>query len=439
MRKLVLHIVFLFLTQLVFSQQVKLVKDSGQWNLLVDNEVFYIKGAGGTVHLKEVKDAGGNTIRTWGLEQATSILDEAHKLGLKVMLGLWVNHERHGFDYNDTLKVKQQLDNFREAVIKYRNHPALLMWGVGNEYELEYTNTKVWSCVNDIAKMIHELDKNHPTATVTAGTTLEKVKFINEVMTEIDIYGINTYGDIEQVQAILNEGNYKGPYMITEWGPNGHWESPKTSWGKSIEQSSSEKKAVYDSRYKRCIKANINQCIGSFAFLWGQKQEYTSTWYGLFGESGKPTEAVDALASNWSEAKLSNNSPTIDSVVIDGKKYDKELILEQDRSYSFSVFARDADANKLNYKWQFYPESTDLKTGGDKENKPNEISGKLKKSKTQNALLLTNVEEGAYRLFVFVDDNKSEAYLSIPLYVNYSKNRKSKFTFETQVLTKENE
>jgi hypothetical protein len=438
-KKILFYISFLLTANLLIAQKVKLVNDGNQWNLIVNNEAFYIKGAGGTVHLKEVKEAGGNTIRTWGLEQAESILNEADRLGLKVMLGLWVNHERHGFDYNDTIKVKQQLENFREAVVKFKDHPALLMWGVGNEYELEYSNTKVWSYVNDIAKMIHELDKEHPTATVTAGTTLEKVKFIKEVMTDIYIYGINNYGDIEQVQSILNEGNYKGPYMITEWGPNGHWESPKTSWGKSIEQSSSEKKEVYDSRYKRCIKANRNQCIGSFAFLWGQKQEYTSTWYGLFSESGKPTEAVDALASNWTETKLSNCSPSIDSILVNGKKYTNELKLEQDRVYRFSVYAKDPDGDQLNFKWQFYPESTDLKTGGDRENKPGEISGKLKKSKKQDVYLSTNLDEGAYRLFVFVDDNKKEAYLNIPVYVNYSKNRKTNFTLETQMLTKENE
>ncbi len=77
------------------------------------------------------------------------------------MLGLWVQHERHGFDYNNKVKVKSQLDNFRKEVNKYKNHPSLLIWVIGNEYELNYTNTKVWAAVNDIDKMIHEEDVNH--------------------------------------------------------------------------------------------------------------------------------------------------------------------------------------------------------------------------------------------------------------------------------------
>ena len=196
--------ILLFLPVVSFSQasKVKLFYQNSQWDLLVNNKVFYINGGGGTVKMKELKEAGGNTIRTWGLENAQAILDEAHSLGLKVMLGFWVQHERHGFDYNDDEKVKNQLEGFRLAVRKYKNHPALLMWGIGNEYELEYSNTKVWAAVNDIAKMVHDEDKNHPTSTVTAGINAEKLKFIMEVMTEIDIYGINTYGDIENVKNI---------------------------------------------------------------------------------------------------------------------------------------------------------------------------------------------------------------------------------------------
>jgi hypothetical protein len=86
------------------------------------------------------------------------------------------------------------------------------------------------------------------------------------VLTEVDIYGINTYGDIESVKGVLTNGNYTGAYMITEWGPNGHWESPKTIWGMSIEQTSSEKAAVYLKRYQTCIAADSAQCMGSFAF-----------------------------------------------------------------------------------------------------------------------------------------------------------------------------
>jgi|TARA_R110000737_G_scaffold115473_1_gene148380 hypothetical protein len=403
----------------VLSQKsiVTVSEINDQWELLVDGKPFYVKGAGGETQMNKVIECGGNTIRTWGLENAQEVLDEAQAKGLKVMLGMWVQHERHGFDYNDEEKIKNQLNNFKISIEKYKNHPALLIWGVGNEYELDYSNTKVWAAVNDIAKMIKEIDPNHPTCTVTAGTNAEKVKFINETMTSIDIYGINTYGDIGNVKNVLKNGNYNGPYMITEWGPNGHWESPKTRWGSSIEQTSTEKAKTYLDRYQDYIWKERQQCIGSFAFLWGQKQEYTSTWYGVFDEDGRPTEAIDAIQYDWSGKYPENRSPSIDSVHVGGiKEYPKNLILSAGQQIEFEVFASDLNKDKLNYSWQLFSESTDLKTGGDRENKPPAIPGKLKgKSKSEVVLKSPNIE-GRYRLFVTVTDGEKVAYTNIPFY-----------------------
>jgi len=403
----------------VFSQveKTEVVEENGKWVLKVKGEPFYVRGAGGVVHMDLIKSMGGNTIRTWGVENAQSILDEAHEKGLKVMLGFWIQHERHGFDYNDEGKVKNQLESCRRAVRKYKDHPALLMWGLGNEYELQYSNTKVWKAVNDIAEMVKSEDPNHPTCTVTAGTNAEKLKYVMEVLPAIDIYGINTYGDIGNVKSVLKTGGFKGPYMITEWGPTGHWESPKTKWSSSIEQTSTEKAAVYLRRYQNSIASEPNQCIGSFTFLWGQKQEYTSTWYGLFSESGLPTEPLDELEYCWSGNYPNNRSPRIDSIYFENKPNIKNLILQPQEKYNLTLFASDANNDRLNYRWELYQESTDLKSGGDAENKPPLIYGKVKGAKNNEIKLKAPLNEGRYRLFVFVDDNKKVAYMNIPFYV----------------------
>jgi len=397
-------------------------KDS-KWMLHVDNEPYYIRGGGGTVNLAELKAAGGNTIRTWGVEQAQEILDQAQKLGLKVMLGYWIQHERHGFDYHDSIAVQNQFNQVREVVLKYKDHPALLMWGIGNEYELAYSNTAVWKAVNDIAKMVHELDPHHPTSTVTAGTSLEKLKFVKKELTAIDIYGINTYGDIEFVQEILDSGGYNGPYMITEWGPNGHWESPKTPWGMSIEQNSSEKATCYLDRYRKYIAANSKQCIGSFAFLWGQKQEYTHTWYGLFNEKGLPTESIDALTYCWKGNYPDNRSPQIDSVKIDNQKDTKFGHFLSRSKHQIIVYTHDFENDKIYYEWALYPESTDLKMGGDAELKPKPIEGRISQKNKASIILRTPSMEGNYRLFLTVSDSKKVAYTNFPFQVKAGKQR----------------
>jgi exo-beta-1,3-glucanase (GH17 family) len=405
----------------LFSQnsQVEIQKNNSKYIINLNNKPYELKGAGGQNHLKELIEIGGNTIRTWSTENAQSVLDDAKNNGIMVMLGLWVQHERHGFDYNDEKAIKKQLEAFRMEIKKYKNHPALLFWCVGNEYELEYSNTKVWKAVNDIALMIKQEDKNHPVVSVTAGINDEKIQFVKNELTAIDILGINTYGDIGKVKSVLTHANYTKPYMITEWGPTGHWESPKTSWNVSIEQTSKEKATSYIYRYNNYIKADSLQCIGSFAFLWGQKQEYTSTWYGIFHENGMKTEVYDALAKCWSpELILKNNAPNLDSIKINADLNIKNLILKSNQKVQLEVFATDIENDLLSYSWNLYHESTDLKSGGDKENKPAEIFSKITNNDKSKCILTAPKEEGKYRIFITVSDGEKLAYSNIPLYIS---------------------
>lgn len=425
-QKLNVHsLAVLFFTIVSFSfhsnsqvEPVTVSKKDGKWTLYVDGEPFYIKGAGGEKHLDVLLECGGNTIRTWGVDNAQEVLDEAHKKGLKVMMGLWVQHERHGFDYNDEDKIRKQLESFRLAVRKYKDHPALLLWGIGNEYELQYNNTKVWKAVNDIAEMVKEEDPNHPTSTVTAGTNDVKVAFVQKELTAIDIYGINTYGDIGNVHKVLEKADFQRPYMITEWGPNGHWESPKTRWGASVEQTSTEKAKVYKERYQNYIWDKRDQCLGSFAFLWGQKQEYTSTWYGVFTEDGEPTEAIDVLEYNWRGEFPENRAPKVEALKINGNPIEKNTILGGNERISIEVIASDLNNDKLKYSWELYPESTDLKSGGDAENKPVSILGRLSKKNTAKVEMKAPIREGKYRLFVTITDGVRVSYANIPFYVD---------------------
>ena len=388
------------------------------WQLFRDGKPYFIKGAGGDKQMDKVVECGGNSVRTWGTDNAQKILDEAQKRGLTVMLGMWVQHERHGFDYDNKAKIQKQLEDFTAVVKKFKDHPALLMWGIGNEYDLNYKNIKVWDAVNDIAKMIHEIDPNHPTSTVTAGMDSMKVYYLKTKAPAVDIYGINTYGDIGNIKQNVRRFAWNGPYMITEWGPNGHWESPKTEWGTSVEQTSKEKAKVYYDRYQNYIAGDPEKCIGSYAFLWGFKQEYTGTWYGLFTEKGESTETVDALQLAWSEKKGTNSAPSLDSIFIDGKDKTKNIYLKSQDQFEATVYATDKENDKLKYYWLILPESSDLKTGGDAEAKPDEVAGLIKNKKSNKIIFRAPFVEGGYRLFVTVSDGVKVAYANIPFYVS---------------------
>src|ERR1700733_11692512 len=104
--------------------------------LVRSGKPYFIKGAGGTNYMDRLVKYGGNSIRTWDSKNGNDVLDKANSLGLTVTMGLNVARERHGFDYNDTAAVRQQLENLRREVHKYKNYPALLIWGIGNELNL---------------------------------------------------------------------------------------------------------------------------------------------------------------------------------------------------------------------------------------------------------------------------------------------------------------
>jgi hypothetical protein len=80
------------------------------------------------------------------------------------------------------------------------------------------------------------------------------------------------------------------------------------------------------------------------------------------------------------------------------------------------LVASDLNQDKLVYTWDLYPESTDLKSGGDAENKPVAIPGKVK-GDGATIVLKTPTNEGRYRLFVSVTDGSKVAYANFPFYV----------------------
>jgi hypothetical protein len=63
------------------------------------------------------------------------------------------------------------------------------------------------------------------------------------------------------------------------------------------------------------------QLIGSYAFLWGQKQERTPTWFGLLTEAGEETETVDVMHYIWTGSWPEIRTPRVVSFQLDGKSF----------------------------------------------------------------------------------------------------------------------
>lgn len=391
-------------------KKVELLHKNGQYQLTVDGEPFYIKGAGLELgSIKSLTNFGGNAFRTWrvnnGEKTGRQILDEALEQGLMVCMGLDVARERHGFDYSDKQAVATQLAEIKKDILELKDHPALLMWGIGNELNLRHTNPKVWDAVNDLSKMIHQLDPNHPTSTMLAGAESDVIALVAKMCPDLDLLSFQIYGEIDKLPSYLQTSNYRGAYMITEWGATGHWESPHTDWDRSIEANSSDKAESYRTRYLDYIVADTQQCIGSFVFLWGQKQERTPTWYGVFLENGNHTEAAQVMYHLWTGKRPKHPVPHLSELTVNGLTASDNVRLKANHSYTAQVRIEDINQQPVNYRWHLMKEvdRTLESDGGDFEPTP-DIVWQQSASNNSPQVEFIAPSKGEYRLFVYVDN-----------------------------------
>lgn len=397
----------------VSPAKVTLIKTKGKHQIMVNNKPFYIKGAGLEYgNIEALSKHGANSFRTWrvenGKQTGLSVLEEAHRYGLMVTMGIDVARERHGFNYNDTLAVKNQMESIKRDVIALKDQPALLMWDIGNELNLHSTNPKVWNAVNNISKMIHSIDPNHLTTTSIAGISQNEVNLIKERCPDLDLLAVQMYGDLPNLPKLIKDFGWEKPYIITEWGATGHWEVPKTLWGAPIEENSTIKAANYLKRYQTGIEKDSMQCLGSYVFLWGQKQERTPTWYGVFLENGEETESIDVMHFIWNGKWPSNRTPQIESFILNTKVADDNITLQPNKDVVAEVKIHDFENDSITYSWEILPESTDLQDGGDHERRPQSVLFNIIKQE-EGKLVFKTPSAGMYRLFVYADDGYNHA------------------------------
>ena len=355
--------------------KVEVRQVNGIYQLFRAGQAYFIKGAGGSRYPERIAAYGGNSMRTWDTRSAPEVLQAANAQHLTVMLGLDVARERHGFNYDDPQAVAQQLQAMRAEVLKYKDDPALLIWAIGNELNLSYKNPNVWNAVNDLARMIHATDPNHPATTVLAGVNAPEIALIKARCPDLDLLAVNTYAGLSTIPQQVRESGWTGPYVVGEWGPTGHWECPVTPWKASVEETSTQKAAVYEARYQASVPKDPAHCLGSYVFFWGQKQERTPNWYGLFTEDGQESEVLDVMQHLWSGSWPQNRAPHLTDFLLDGKKPTDNIYVRPGAAYPVRATVTDPDRDPLTYRWELLPETTDLSQGGDHETRPQPIGG----------------------------------------------------------------
>jgi hypothetical protein len=321
---------------------------------------YPIRGACAWDHLAELKAAGGNSVRTWGSKDDPKLYDEAYALGLSVCAGLWFDWVPERPEY-----MRRQFEAICSHVRSYKDHPAILMWGIGNEYEVGVT------------------EQHCPS---------------------LDALGVNSYGGLQSLPPRLREYGWDKPYLVTEFGEAGPRELGKTAWGAPIETNSTYVAEHWIGPGVRLLSREMEEgrCLGSYVYLWGVHRQFgpTATWYHLFLDSGERVGGGDAVIAAWSGGPPANRAPEIVSFhasaglkeVPPGSRHDAE------------VQYHDPDGDPVEIRWEILAERPAKDASW-----PARYPACIVQVK-DGALVFTAPEEpGAYRLYVYVLDGEGGA------------------------------
>ncbi len=368
--------------------------------MLRDGKPYFVKGAGGDKNMKELAARGANSLRTWSTNGLAEILNEAQSLGLTVSAGIWLESECSWFSYNNPEHCAKQAERVRKEVLLYRQHPALLAWGIGNEVEGDGSNTAFWKQLDRLAVLVKEFDPAHPTFTAVAGANPQKINGLMKHVPHLDFLGINTYGGVFGVRQHLEKMGWTRPWLLTEWGPRGFWESKKSASNAPLEQTSTEKADMMRSAYTKVI-APTGGCLGSYVFVWGWKFEATATWFGIFTREGETTAVADAMQEAWSGKAPINRAPAIGQL----EGVPKQPVAPETR---FEASAKATDADPLTWHWLVLPEKQDRALNSNKS-MPDSVDETIIASKGPIVTIQAPRKPGNYRLYVWVKDSHGHA------------------------------
>ncbi|MFE9252522.1 discoidin domain-containing protein [Streptomyces sp. NPDC007088] len=346
---------------------VRVTGSQGNWQLTVDGKPYQVKGltwgpavSDAARYLPDLKSMGVNTIRTWGTDGSSKpLLDEAAANGIRVVSGFWLQPgggPGSGGCVNyvtDSAYKSSSLTEFAKWVDTYKKHPGVLMWNVGNESvlglqncysgaELERQRDAYTSFVNDVAKRIHSIDPDHPVTSTDAWTGAWP--YYKRNAPDLDLYSMNSYGDICSVRGAWEAGGYTKPYIITEGGPAGEWEVPNDANGVPDEPTDVQKADGYTKAWN-CVTGHQGVALGATFFHYGTEHDFGGVWFNLVPD-GKKRLSYYAVKKAYAGSTAGDNTPpVISNMAVQGAN-----AAPAGREFTVSANVREPDNDAITYK-----------------------------------------------------------------------------------------
>ncbi|MFF5563356.1 discoidin domain-containing protein [Streptomyces sp. NPDC012623] len=318
---------------------VKVTGAQGSWQLTVDGAPYQVKGltwgpaaAEAARYMPDVASTGANTVRTWGTDASSKpLFDAAAANGVKVIAGFWLQPgggpgSGGCVDYlTDTTYKNNMLAEFPAWVNTYKDHPGVLMWNVGNESvlglqncyggtELERQRDAYTTFVNEIAKRIHAVDPNHPVTSTDAWTGAWP--YYKRNAPDLDLYAVNSYGDVCNIRRTWEDGGYTKPYIVTEGGPAGEWEVPDDANGVPDEPTDLAKAAGYTKAWE-CVTGHRGVALGATLFHYGTEYDFGGVWFNLLPAGEKRLSYYAVKRAYGRDTSRDNTPPVISAMTVD--------------------------------------------------------------------------------------------------------------------------
>ncbi len=328
-----------------------------------------------------IKQMGANVIRRYSTNiYDDNVLNIADEQKLKVLFGFWFESDK---DYLTDIKKRNSYEEeVLSSVTKYKGHPAVLGWALGNETwgllkhhfgepYLTLVRKEYALFIEQLAQKIHKLDPSHPVFTVAENSKHlpGEINSYFDLTPSVDVVGVNSYYE-EQIRILPNIQfmfDTTRPYLVSEYGPHGYWDgffSKYDADGRIVENSGTEKAALYSRRWDDYIKGKKGMNIGGIAYTWQDRREGTATWFGLTDYKGRLKPAYYALKEKWTGQ--SENFP-IKNVYI----YAPTEKIKPGQKATFYAITENLNADELKYEWSLSGEdilehkiSMDTEDGG---------------------------------------------------------------------------
>ena len=299
---------------------VRIVRGPAGYELTVDGNPQRIRGMGYVapdprrgpeskarlyeLDFRRMREAGVNTVLGWYPEEFDELTLQAahrHSLGVVMPHALAANA-----DYRDPAVREAIRAQVLERVDRYKHHPALRMWGLGNDVfhrlgNREQRKTEFAEFLVELADAVHRTDPRHPVL-YTDGDALHVPYLLRaiEAAGKQDgdprrwlVLGLNTYeaglrtAHFENVLRQRHLNGWDHPLLVSEFNATGLHPADRP-------------RAIR--KLLTIFEDSRNEYLGIFYYTWSAegRREAIDRQFGLVGADRQPVDrTLDELGGVW--------------------------------------------------------------------------------------------------------------------------------------------